>query len=88
MYVLCMSRWSLSEARRRLPQLIRRAQQGAVVELTDHGRVVARLVAPSTDLPTTAEVLLALRARARRTSVRRSRDVSSRKNHHLTGIRR
>jgi prevent-host-death family protein len=83
-----MARLPLSEVRRKLPELVRQAEQGSVVEITNRGRVVARLVAPANDVGTTADVLLAVRAGLRRPSRRRSRDVSSRKNDHLTGIRR
>jgi prevent-host-death family protein len=84
-----MPRLPLTEVRRRLPQLVREAEQGGTVEITNRGRVVARLVAPANDVGTTAEVLLALRGKNRRSpSRRRARDVSTRKNEHLTGKRR
>ena len=87
MYVLYMSKLSLSEVRRRLPALVREAAQGATVEITNRGRVVARLVAPANDAAATADILLALRRKAKR-SRRRKREVSSRKNEHLAGTRR
>jgi prevent-host-death family protein len=88
MYVLYMARLPLSEVRRRLPELVRKAEQGGIVEITNRGRVVARLVAPANDLGTTADILLALRARPGRRPPRRPRDVSSHKNDHLVGTRR
>jgi prevent-host-death family protein len=87
MYSLYMSRLSLSQVRRKLPELVRQAEQGGIVEITRRGRVVARLVAPANDIGTTADALLAARGGSRR-SGRRTRDVSSRKNEHLAGIRR
>jgi prevent-host-death family protein len=82
-----MSRLPLTSVRRRLPQLVRLAEAGGVVEITNRGRVVARLVAPANDVASTADVLLALRGK--RPRPRRSRvDVSSRKNDHLSRPRR
>ena len=88
MYVLYMSRLSLSEVRRRLPSVVREAERGGTVEITNRGRVVARIVAPANDVGSTADALLAARARAPRAPRRRAREVSLRKTEHLTGTRR
>jgi prevent-host-death family protein len=82
-------RVSITDARRTLKSLVRAAQQGASIDITNRGEVVARLVRPANDLGDTAEVLLRIRAgwsSGRRGG--RSIDVSTRKTEALTGIRR
>jgi antitoxin (DNA-binding transcriptional repressor) of toxin-antitoxin stability system len=86
MYLLYMSRLPLTTVRRRLPALVRLAEGGAVVEITNRGRVVARLMAPANDVATTADALLAVRGKGRR--ARGRGNVSARKNEHLTRPRR
>jgi prevent-host-death family protein len=81
-------RVSITNARSDLKALVRAAQLGASIDITNRGEVVARLVPPANDLGTTAEVLL--RVTAGRSSGRRggrSIDVSSRKSEALTGRR-
>jgi prevent-host-death family protein len=76
---------SITEARRSLRKLIRAAQQGARIDITNRGEVVARLVRPANDLGSTADALLRARARLAPTRRRGSRhDVSSRKSLALT----
>jgi prevent-host-death family protein len=86
-YILYMSRLPLSEVRRRLPALVREAAEGRSVQITNRGRVVACLVPPANDAATTADVILAIRARTPRPRRRSRSNVSGRKNQYLTGIR-
>jgi antitoxin (DNA-binding transcriptional repressor) of toxin-antitoxin stability system len=87
MYILYMARrLSITEVRRRLPTLVREAGEGRSVEILNRGEVVARLVGPRHDAASTADVLLAVRARQPRS--RRRLDVSTQKNLHLTRLRK
>jgi len=81
------TRVSITEARRSLRRLIQAAQQGARIDITNRGEVVARLSRPANDLGSAAEALL--QARARLASGRRGKryDVSSRKSQALTSRR-
>jgi prevent-host-death family protein len=75
----------ISDARKQLPDLVRRAQRGEVVEITVRGEVVARLLAPEADSGSAAEVLLAGMRRLRvARGRRRLGDVSTRKTDYLT----
>ncbi|MGO9834860.1 MAG: type II toxin-antitoxin system Phd/YefM family antitoxin [Polyangiaceae bacterium] len=76
----------ISDARRRLPELVQKARRGEVIEVTVRGEVVARIVAPEAAADDAARRLLAaMRKMGQRPSGRRPRDVSSRKTEHLTG---
>ena len=78
-------RLPISDARKQLPDLVRRAQRGEVIEITQRGVVVARLLAPETDAASAADQLLgAMRALGKPRKGRASGDVSTRKTHHLT----
>jgi prevent-host-death family protein len=82
-------RVSITDARRTLKALVRAAQQGTSIDITNRGEVVARLVQPANDLGDTAEMLL--RIRATRSPGRRrtgATNVSTRKNEALTNPRR
>jgi antitoxin (DNA-binding transcriptional repressor) of toxin-antitoxin stability system len=81
-------RLSITEVRKQLPALVREASRGASVEILNRGEVVARLVGPANDVASTAEALLATRARLPRARRRRRVHVSLRKNVHLAGLRR
>ena len=83
MYKLYMQ-LSISDARKQLPELVRRAQQGEVIEITLRGEVVARLLAPEQDAGSAAEKLLAAMGATRRRKTRRPTDVSRRKTEYLT----
>jgi prevent-host-death family protein len=84
MYDLYMTQLPISDARKQLPELVKRAQKGEVIEITVRGEVVARLLAPEPD-PGAAGSRLLRAMRALRGSTKRGRvDVSSRKNEHLT----
>jgi prevent-host-death family protein len=82
-------RVSITDARRTLKALVRAARQGASIDITNRGEVVARLVRPANDLGDTAAVLLRLPT-GRRPHRRGGRvvDVSTRKTEALTGPRR
>jgi prevent-host-death family protein len=55
-------RVSITEARRSLRSLFRKAQRGTPIEITNRGEVVARLVKPASDAAGTADALLRVRA--------------------------
>lgn len=80
-----MPKLSLSEVRRRLPELVRGASQGRTIEITNRGAVVARLVGPANDAASTADILVALRPKPARSKRRPRIDVSTRKTDYLTG---
>jgi antitoxin (DNA-binding transcriptional repressor) of toxin-antitoxin stability system len=81
-------RLPVSEARRRLPELVRqvRADAGATVQITVHNEVVAELraVLPEPEPGAAAKALLALARRLRRHRGAKS-DVSSNVKAHLYG---
>lgn len=81
-------RLPVSEARRRLPELVRqvRADAGATVQITVHNEVVAELRAalPEPEPGAAAKALLALARRERRHRGAKS-DVSSNVKAHLYG---
>jgi prevent-host-death family protein len=86
MYILYMSKTvSISEARANLPALVRAAQQGAEIQITNRGEVVARLVRPANDAGDTVDRLLRAR-RALAPIRRRGRrgNISMRKSWALT----
>lgn len=90
MYILYMTRKvSITQARALLPALARAAQQGAEIQITNRGEVVARLVQPANDAGATVDRLLRAR-RALAPTRRRGRrgDLSTRKSWALTGPRR
>jgi prevent-host-death family protein len=79
----------ISDARKQLPELVRRAQHGEIIEITVRGEVVARLLAPDTDAGNVAERLLrAMGALGGARKRRGSGNVSSRKSEHLTHPKR
>jgi antitoxin (DNA-binding transcriptional repressor) of toxin-antitoxin stability system len=82
---------SISEARRRLPALVRRVQRnaGASVQITVHDEVVAELraVQPEPEPGAAATKLLQLMARLPKPRGRKT-DVSSHVKEHLYGRRR
>jgi prevent-host-death family protein len=63
-------RVSITEARRQLSRLLREVGRGRSVEILRRGQVVARLIPAQTGLGSTADVILALRARMRRHTAR------------------
>jgi len=74
----------ISDARKQLPHLVRRASQGEVIEITVRGEVVARLLAPESDSASAAQKLVAaMRLLRKPRRGRRLRNVSSRKTEHL-----
>jgi prevent-host-death family protein len=78
----------ISDARKHLPDLVRRAQRGEIVEITVRGEVVARILPPERDVASGAESLIAAIGKIGGARKRRpSRDVSSRKTEHLTRAR-
>jgi antitoxin (DNA-binding transcriptional repressor) of toxin-antitoxin stability system len=83
-------RLPISEARRRLPELVRhiREDTGATVHITVHGEVVAELRAALPEPPPggAAKALLAL-ARRQRAVRRRTGQVSANVKAHLYGSR-
>ena len=58
------------EAKNRLSELLRRAEAGEEIAITNRGRVVARLVPPAPALDREAARAAAARIRARRKGVR------------------
>lgn len=90
MYGSYMPRLAISEVRRNLPALVRRAVGGEVVEILVRGKVVAEIAAPRDDGGVAARRMLALsREYARRLRRRRGPgDVAQRKNEYLAGVRR
>jgi prevent-host-death family protein len=82
-----MPRVPLSEFRRKLPNLIHQIEQGGIIEITNRGRIVARLVTPAIYIGT-ADVLLASRVKGRPSRRPCARDVSASKNASLMGTRR
>ena len=79
----------ISEARRRLPELVRRvrADGGTAVQITLHGEIVAELRAalPEPEPGAAAKALLALARRSPRSTSRKT-DVSSRVKAYLYGL--
>ncbi len=83
---------SISEARRRLPELVRQLQTdaGTSIQITVHEKVVAELraIQPVPEPGEAARRLLALRKKlARRGRRARAHDVSGRVKEHLYGPR-
>ncbi len=83
---------SISEARRRLPELVRKVREdaGTSVQITVHGDLVAELraIQPLPERGEAARRLLALRKElAQRGRKSRAHDVSSRVKEHLYGPR-
>jgi len=89
-----MTRVSISEARRRLPQLVRQVRQdrGSVVQITVRDEVVAELRAalPEPEPGAAARALLELARKLPKPPRRRGRptDVSARVKEYLYGRRR
>lgn len=80
---------SISEARRRLPELVRQVRKdaGTSVQITVHDEVVAELraIQPLPEPGEAARRLLALRKKLVRRGKTRAHDVSSRVKEHLYG---
>jgi len=86
MYILYMTRqYSISEARQRLPELVRCAQRGEIVDITVRDEVVARLTPARSNASSLAKKVLALRKKLEKEASKGGpTDVSSRKSEYLT----
>lgn len=84
MYTMYMQ-LPISEVRKRLPGLVRRAQRGGLVEITVHGEVVARLLGPERSVGSAADALLAaMKGLGPARAGRPKRSVSGHKSEYLT----